>query len=180
VRARAEAFVIFKAGSAGQDALTAARRAAPANGGIELESRPGRVHIVAGLDGTGIEALALATRAALALIEALKDESAVLEGARRLSMRKPAERSLAARGKPKPQILMGEVSAPRPGPDNRREAFRNFMTGRRLRPSQWAKDAGVPSGEILAFLTGRSRGFSAGVAEKLAHAAKVRVEDLFR
>ena len=54
------------------------------------------------------------------------------------------------------------------------------MTSHRLRPTTWAKDAGVHSGEILGFLTGRSRGFSREVAEKLARAAKVGVEDLFK
>ena len=62
---------------------------------------------------------------------------------------------------------MGEVAAPRAqshgaGIDQQREAFRAFMTSRRLRPTIWAKQAGVASGEILGYLTGRSRGFSAG------------------
>jgi hypothetical protein len=74
---------------------------------------------------------------------------------------------------------MGEVTSPKAGPDRGREAFRNFMTSHRLRPTLWAKEAGVSSGEILGFLTGRSRGFSKGVAEKLARVAKVRVEDMF-
>jgi hypothetical protein len=72
------------------------------------------------------------------------------------------------------------VSAPKAAPDNRREAFRNFMTSHRLRPTTWAKDAGVSSGEILGYLTGRSRGLEGDVAEKLARAAKVRVEDMFK
>ena len=79
---------------------------------------------------------------------------------------------------------MGEVAAPRSpshgaAADQRREAFRAFMTSHRLRPTVWAKQAGVASGEILGYLTGRSRGFSPDVAEKLARAAKVRVEDMF-
>ena len=77
---------------------------------------------------------------------------------------------------------MGEVASPRSNqrPDQRREAFRAFMTSRRLRPTVWAKQAGVPSGEILGFLTGRARGFSGDVAEKLARVAKVSVEEMFR
>jgi hypothetical protein len=154
---------------------------ASAGAEIELESRPGRVHILASLDGTGIEALTLASRAALALIEALQDDSAILESARRLSAKKPLERTVVARGgRPRPQVLMGEVSSPKAGPDNHREAFRNFMTAHRLRPTSWAKEAGVHSGEILGYLTGHSRGLSEGVAEKLARAAKVRVEDMFK
>ena len=74
---------------------------------------------------------------------------------------------------------MGEVAAPRASADARRDAFRDFMTSHRLRPTSWAKDAGIHSGEILGYLTGRSRGFSRDVAEKLARAAKVRVEDMF-
>ena len=35
-------------------------------------------------------------------------------------------------------------------------------------------------GEIMAFLNGRSRGFSPGVADKLARAAKVRPDDMFK
>lgn len=75
---------------------------------------------------------------------------------------------------------MSEVAAPRPAQDQHRDAFRAFMTSRRLRPTLWAKQAGIASGEILSFLTGRSRGLSPDVAEKLARAAKVRVEDMFR
>ena len=94
-------------------------------------------------------------------------------------------RSAASQGRAKPSALMGEVAAPRAPShgaraDQQRETFRAFMTSRRLRPTVWAKQAGVASGEILGFLTGRSRGFSADVAEKLARAAKVRVEDMFK
>jgi hypothetical protein len=82
--------------------------------------------------------------------------------------------------RPRPQTIMGEVVGPRPEPSVQREKFRAFMTTHRLRPTQWAKDAGVPMGEIMAFLNGRSRGFSADTAEKLARAAKTRVDDMFR
>ena len=77
---------------------------------------------------------------------------------------------------------MGEVAATRmpPTPDGRREAFRTFMTSHRLRPSQWAKDAGIPMGEIMAFLSGRARSISSEAADKLARAAKVRADDMFK
>ena len=88
----------------------------------------------------------------------------------------------------KPEVLMGEVAAPlktfaASGDKGRmiaaqRGAFRAFMTARHLRPSEWARDAGVPANEILAFLTGRARGFSPGVAEKLAAAAKATLADM--
>ena len=81
----------------------------------------------------------------------------------------------------KPKILMGEVAAPKgqliaAG----RDAFRAFMQVRRLTPSGWARAAGVPPGEIMAFLTGNARSISPGVAAKLAAAAKVSVEEMFR
>jgi hypothetical protein len=145
---------------------------------------------------TRIEALTAVAMAALALIAALKDEGASIEGIRPLSpARQPQRfqtrgslskektgrvRPVAPQARIRPEVLMGEVMGPKPSPDQSREAFRTFMTGRRLRPTIWAKDAGVSSGEILGFLTGRSRGFSQGVAEKLAKAARVRVEDMFR
>ena len=76
---------------------------------------------------------------------------------------------------------MGEVFAPKiAGPDARREAFRAFMTRKRLRATQWAKDAGVPTGEVLGYLTGQSRSLSDTTAAKLAKAAKVAPDDMFR
>jgi hypothetical protein len=82
----------------------------------------------------------------------------------------------------KPQVLMGEVAAARApaAPHAQRDAFRTFMTSHRLRATQWAKEAGVPVGEIMAFLTGRSRGFASETADKLARAAKVRPDDMFK
>ena len=79
----------------------------------------------------------------------------------------------------KPKVLMSEVAMPR-GVEigKQRDAFRAFMLARHLRPSEWARAAGVPSGEILAFLTGKARGFSPGIAEKLARAAKATIEDM--
>jgi len=76
---------------------------------------------------------------------------------------------------------MGEVAAPR-GTEigQQREAFRAFMIARHLRPTQWAKAAGVAPGEIMAFLTGRARTIPAVSLEKLARAANCATEDLFR
>jgi hypothetical protein len=91
---------------------------------------------------------------------------------------------------PKPKLLMGEVAAP---PNKfadsggrsveiaqQRQAFRAFMTARHLRPSEWARAAGVAPGEILAFLTAKTRAISRETLEKLAQAARCRVEDFFR
>jgi hypothetical protein len=179
---RAEALVMFR-GTARDEALAVLNT----RSGISFEARPGSVRILAVSQGAPIEAMTAAALAALQLIDALKDESAAIESVRLVAHEKPAERAFVSRGslskdkaRPRPQTLMSEVSSPKAAPDNRREAFRNFMTARRLRPTTWAKDAGVSSGEILGYLTGRSRGFSGEVAEKLARAAKVRVEDMFR
>ncbi len=81
---------------------------------------------------------------------------------------------------PKPKVLMGEVAAPR-GLEigQQREAFRAFMMARHLRPSEWARQAGVAPVEILAFLTGKSRSITPATLEKLARAVNCRVEDFF-
>jgi hypothetical protein len=81
---------------------------------------------------------------------------------------------------PKPKVLMGEVAAPR-GQEigKQRDAFRAFMIARHLRPSEWAQAAGIPAGEILAFLTGKSRSIAPSSLEKLARAANCRVEEFF-
>ena len=80
----------------------------------------------------------------------------------------------------KPKILMGEVAAPRGQQIGaQRDAFRAFMLARRLRPTAWARAAGVPSGEILAFLSGNVRSIAPETAEKLAQAAGCAPEELF-
>jgi len=81
----------------------------------------------------------------------------------------------------KPKVLMGEVAAPR-GVEigQQRDAFRAFMIARHLRPSDWAKSAGIAPGEIMAFLTGHARSISSASLEKLARAAGCTVEDFFQ
>ena len=176
---RAEAVVTYSNRAAAGEARSAARGLQ-----VECEFRPGSIRILANSAVSAMDALRAAADAALALVAALKDGNAIIEGIRLVGQDKPQRGAISrgslSKGRPQPQMLMGEVSSPAPLPDNRREAFRNFMTAHRLRPTVWAKDAGVSSGEILGFLTGRSRGFSGDVAEKLARAAKVRVEDMFR
>jgi len=79
----------------------------------------------------------------------------------------------------RPKVLMGEVAAPKGEViAAQRNAFRAFMTARHLRPTEWAREAGVPANEILAFLTGRARSFSPGVAEKLAAAANASIAEM--
>jgi cyclic pyranopterin phosphate synthase len=143
-----------------------------------------------GQTGVEMEALTAASVAALTLYDMIKavDKSAVIEAVRLVaksggksgSYKAPPVSAKTSSNRPKPATLMGEVAAPRVSPDQRRDAFRAFMTSRRLRPTMWAKQAGVTSGEILSYLTGRSRGLSPDVAEKLARAAKVRVDDMFK
>ena len=81
----------------------------------------------------------------------------------------------------KPKVLMGEVTGPR-GQEigHQRDTFRAFMLARHLRPSDWARAAGVPPGEIMAFLTGHARAIPLASLEKLARAANCAVEDFFR
>lgn len=178
-----------------------------AKAALEFEPDPSRhaIRIIAtvattGQTGVEMEALTAASVGALTLYDMIKavDKSAVIEQVRLLAKsggksgdyKAPPTKtavplaSPAPKARVKPAPLMGEVAAPRArshgaATDQRREAFRAFMTSRRLRPTLWAKQAGVSSGEILGFLTGRSRGFSQEVAEKLARAARVQVGDMF-
>ena len=81
---------------------------------------------------------------------------------------------------PRPKVLMGEVAAPR-GIEigKQREAFRAFMTARRLRPTEWARAAGVAPSEILGFLTAKTRSIAPESLEKLARVANVAPQDMF-
>lgn len=100
----------------------------------------------------------------------------------------PYAKPPGAHSAPKPEVLMGEVAAPIQklaashgrGLEigKQRDAFRAFMIARRLRPSEWARAAGVSPGEILAFLTGKARAIAPATLAKLAAAAKVAPQDL--
>lgn len=143
--------------------------------------------------GVEMEALTAASVAALTIYDMTKaiDKAAVIEGVRLLAksggksgsfaapplrtMRKPA----AAPSRGRPSSLMGEPPA-LAHPDGKREAFRAFMTSHRLRATEWAKLAGVPAAQVYAFLTGRSRALTDEIIQKLARAAHVRAEDMFR
>lgn len=75
---------------------------------------------------------------------------------------------------------MGEVVAPRGIEIGAgRDALRAFMLAHRLVPTQWARAAGVPAGEILGYLTGRTRLLSQGTVMKLARAANASPEEMF-
>jgi cyclic pyranopterin monophosphate synthase len=175
---------------------------------FEPEAERSAIRIRAGVRTTGptgveMEALTAASIAALTIYDMVKavDRGAVIEGVRLLAKSggksgdyaapeptpaKPAYRSTGMRGAAKPSTLMGEVAAPRRDANQQRdangqrEAFRGFMTSNRLRATQWAKDAGVPVSEIYAYLTGKTRAIPRETAERLARAARTRVEDMFK
>lgn len=94
----------------------------------------------------------------------------------------PYPRKPAAPAVRRPTTLMGEVVGPKPKLDRseQREAFRTFMTDNHLRITDWCKSAGVAVGVVYSYLAGRSGSLPADAAEKLAKAANVRVDDLFR
>lgn len=146
-----------------------------------------------GQTGVEMEALTAASVAALTIYDMVKavDRAAVIESVRLVSKSGGKSGSyFAATGKSAPPrlntprkaaALMNEVAAPRPrDADAAREAFRAFMTSQRLRATEWAKQAGVPAAQIYAYLTGKARAMAPDTAKKLARAAGVREEDLFR
>jgi len=159
-----------------------------------------------GQTGVEMEALTAASVAALTVYDMVKavDKTAVIETVRLLTksggksgryiaphmQTKPSGRKSAgfkpapgakSASRPAPKTLMSETSAPRPSdPNAAREAFRAFMTSRRLRATEWAKQAGVPAAQIFAFLTGKARAIEPAVADKLAKAAGVPARDMFR
>jgi cyclic pyranopterin phosphate synthase len=168
---------------------------------FELIEAERSVHILATVKTTGptgveMEALTAASIAALTIYDMIKaiDRQAVI-GEIRLRSKSggksgrfnastakrsaPVVRASSAR---KASILMESVeTAPaQRSASAEREAFRAFMTTRRLRATEWAKEAGVSPSQIYAYLTGRARGIPGEVAERLARAAKVRIEDMFR
>ena len=176
-----------------------------ANVDFEMLAEKNAVRILArtrttGPTGVEMEALTAASVAALTIYDMIKaiDRAAVIEGVRlieksggksgvykatapqRLANRKAAPKPSRARATP--SALMDSVTspAPRSDPSQQRDAFRAFMTERRLRATEWAKQAGVPAAQIYAYLTGRARSIPGETAERLARAVRVRVEDLFR
>ena len=79
-----------------------------------------------------------------------------------------------------PKVLMGEVTMPR-GQEiaQQREGFRAFMLARRLSPTVWARDAGIPAAQVLGFLAGTTRTLPQDSLQKLARAANCAVQDFF-
>jgi cyclic pyranopterin phosphate synthase len=144
--------------------------------------------------GVEMEALTAASIAALTIYDMIKavDKSAEIESIRLLTKSggksgaySALHRAKSARTTPLPRprtaALAHEAAPAKPRNDSgaQREAFRSFMVSRQLRATEWAKQAGVPASVIYSFLTGRSGGMAGDAAEKLAKAARVRVEDMF-
>jgi cyclic pyranopterin phosphate synthase len=134
--------------------------------------------------GVEMEALTAVSVAALTVYDMTKaiDKGTIIESVKLIAKSggKSGEYTAPAQRIAKPKAIMNEVAAPKPGPHAQRDAFREFMATNRLRPTQWAKDANVPAAQILAYLTGQTRALSPETAKKLARAAKVKVEDMFR
>lgn len=152
-----------------------------------------------GRTGVEMEALTAASIAALTVYDMTKaiDKTAVIESVRLVSksggksgpfVAPPyrSARKTAVAPSRRPAALMGEVAAPTVTPSidaqvaTKTAAFRNFMTTHHLRATEWAKKAGVPASQVYAFLTGRLRSLPDDVIQKLAQAAQVRPEDMFR
>jgi cyclic pyranopterin phosphate synthase len=150
-----------------------------------------------GPTGVEMEALTAASVAALTIYDMVKavDRSAVIESIKLLSKSggksgtfvveeervppPPPAAKLQTR-KTAPQVLIHEVASPKLGnPSRERDALRAFMLERRLRATEWAKQAAIPRNELYGFLSGRSRSLPAGTAEKLAKAARVNVDAMF-
>jgi cyclic pyranopterin phosphate synthase len=159
-----------------------------------------------GQTGVEMEALTAASVAALTIYDMIKavDRSAVIEGVRLLAKSggksgsyvadsdatdtegeaKPPRESVSfprKNEKARPRVLMHEAGAlPSTSPaPSQRAALREFMVQRHLRASEWAKSAGVPVGELYAFLNGRARTLGAETARRLARAARASVDEMF-
>ena len=157
-----------------------------------------------GKTGVEMEALTAVCIAALTIYDMTKalDKAATIGDVRLLSKsggksgeyraadsraREMVSTTTGIRTKAKPSTLMNETSSPQSktvvvtrDTAVQREAFRAFMTSRRLRATQWAKEAGVPVAQIYSFLTGKTRALPADIAARLARVARARVEDMFQ
>lgn len=142
--------------------------------------------------GVEMEALTAASVAALTIYDMTKaiDKGAVIESVRLLAKSggksgvfvapRASRKSSSAPARGRPSVLMGEVAPAIAPPDAKRAAFRSFMSANHLRATEWAKQAGIPASQLYAFLTGRLRALPDEAIQKLARAARVRPEDMFR
>jgi cyclic pyranopterin phosphate synthase len=172
-----------------------------AKAAVEFEAEPDRnvIRVVASVKttaqtGVEMEALTAASIAALTIYDMVKamDRGVIIESVRLLSKsggKSGAFRASQKKNSPTPtkasrpvsSTLMHDAAPARArGSDTQdREAFRSFMADRRLRATEWAKQADIPAAQIFSYLTGRSRSLPRESTEKLAKAARVRPEDMF-
>jgi cyclic pyranopterin phosphate synthase len=162
---------------------------------------------VSGQTGVEMEAMTAATVAALTIYDMLKaaERGIVIEAVRLMS--KEGGKSGSYRAEPEKTGARGRLvrrqtttaaasrlvrhrsipaeveMAPRKSVTDhaaRRDALRRFMSSRGLTAHAWAKDAGVAVGVIFSFLHGRTHALSKAEEQKLADAAGVAPEDLYR
>jgi cyclic pyranopterin phosphate synthase len=163
-----------------------------ARASVDIEQLPDRhaLRIVASAKtkaetGIEMEALTAATIAALTIYDMTKaiDRGAVIESVRLLTKSGGKSghytaRNIASARRPRVAAMPKEAARTSSNALAERDVLRAFMAERHLRATQWAKDAGVPVGQIFAFLTGRARSLPRETAQALARAAGVRVEDM--
>lgn len=113
-----------------------------------------------------------------------KSDAPAAPGRSRAVRRASAAAGPVRRSRPraKPVEITTEAAARKPPSDHnaRREALRRFMASRGLTAHAWAKDAGLAVGAIYSFLHGRTHTLTKSEEEKLARAAGVSPEDLYR
>jgi len=163
---------------------------------------------VSGQTGVEMEALTAASVAALTIYDMLKaaERGIVIESLRlvskeggksgafraekpepataraRVVRRAASAQTRRTRRLAKPSEIASEMT-PRKLPSDgntRREGLRRFMADRGLTAHAWAKDAGLSVGVIYSFLHGRSHALTKAEEQKLADAAGVSIEDLYR
>lgn len=165
---------------------------------------------VTGNTGVEMEALTAASVAALTIYDMLKAvergisieavrlmakdggksgsfraEETAATPARHVALRRASAVQIKARrARPSASVkeVVAEPSQRKNVPDaaGKRDAMRRFMQARGLTAHAWARDAGMPVGVLYSFLHGRSHTLSRAEEQKLAQAAGVDPEDLYR
>lgn len=161
---------------------------------------------VSGQTGVEMEAMTAASVAALTIYDMLKaaERGIVIEAVRLMSkdggksgsyraepektgargrlVRRPTTAAAARLVRHRSTPVEVEVAPRKSAADHaaRRDALRRFMSSRGLTAHAWAKDAGVAVGVIFSFLHGRTHALAKAEEEKLAAAAGVAPDDLYR
>lgn len=105
--------------------------------------------------------------------------------ARHVALRRASAVQIKARRARPPATVKDIVAEPAPRKSvadaaGKRDAVRRFMQARGLTAHAWARDAGMPVGVLYSFLHGRSHALSRAEEQKLAQAAGVDPEDLYK